>query len=56
MKKQVNQDGSTTYTLSQTEKIVLWSILSYFYGRRVGFYHGRRTMAAEIQRTGKPQS
>lgn len=55
MKTKLNEDGSTSYTLSQNEKIMIWTVVAFLYGRRTGFTKGRSTMAREIHKTGTPQ-
>ncbi len=51
MKRSKNEDGTTSYTLSDTEKMLIGVAVAYLFGRRTGFYAGRRSMAIEIEKT-----
>lgn len=53
MKRTTNDDGSTSYTLTSTEKNFLLVAVAYLFGRRTGYYTGRRSMAREIE-TSRP--
>lgn len=55
MQKKRNEDGSTSYTFTESEKIYIMSCLAYFIGSYRGFNRGRRTMAKEIHKTGMPK-
>lgn len=55
MRKTINQDGSTSYTLTQTEKTVLTALVAYLWGRRVGYYRGREAATFEIEKNTGPQ-
>lgn len=50
-----NDDGTTSYTLTETEKVLIFSVVSYALGRRIGYTRGRSAMAREIHRTGQPR-
>lgn len=54
MKATLNEDGSTSYTLTYNEKVVVWTIFAFLFGRRVGYVRGRSAMAQEINKTGGP--
>lgn len=48
MKSKINEDGSTSYTLSANERMFLYGIVGYWYGKRVGYTRGRTSMAKEL--------
>lgn len=56
MRRNINEDGSTSYTLTQTEKTILGVTIAYLLGRRGGYYSGRRSMQLEIERANKPKA
>lgn len=55
MKVEHHEDGTTSYTLSDNEKLLIATIVSYLFGRRVGYGRGRSAMAKEISKTGSPK-
>lgn len=55
MKTEHNEDGSTTYTLTDNEKILIATFISYMFGKRMGYNRGRYAMAKEIEKTGAPK-
>lgn len=54
MKATLNEDGSTSYTLTYNEKIIVWTVAAFLFGRRTGYVRGRSAMSKELDRTGRP--
>ena len=55
MKTNINDDGSTSYTLTSNEKLLIFTVVSFLLGQRRGYVRGRTAMAKEIRKTGTPQ-
>lgn len=50
-----NEDGSVSYTLSPAERMMIYGIVGFLFGRVSGYRKGRRVMAKEIKKTGLTQ-
>lgn len=56
MKTTENEDGSVSYTLTPNERMCVYGVIGFIFGRQLGYRKGRIAATRTIKKSGLNQS